>query len=202
TQVADPTRHVMRWRERARLSPAVEALRTALGTVLTGAPPTVRPALAATMEPAPLRQGLERAVDRAIAGLDRLEPPTSRWWWFLGLLQTLTAIAIAVSAAWVVIWILARPVVDTVDVPIIGSVPMPFAALLVSILVGYLLARLVGLHAGWVGRRWARRVRARVSEAIHDEVTQRGLAPLDALEDARARLSAATGEIVRGCAGG
>ena len=154
------------------------------------------------MEPAPLRQGLERAVDRAIAGLDRLEPPTSRWWWFLGLLQTLAAIAIAVSAAWVVIWILARPVVDAVDVPIIGSVPMPFAALLASILVGYLLARLVGLHAGWVGRRWAGRLRARVSEAIHDEVSQRGLAPLDELEDARARMSAATGEVVRGCAGG
>jgi energy-coupling factor transporter ATP-binding protein EcfA2 len=202
TQVADPTRHVMRWRERARLSPAVEALRAALGTVLTGAPPRVRPALAVTMEPVPIRQGLERAVDRAIAGLDRLEPPTSRWWWFLGLLQTLAAIAIAVSAAWVVIWILARPVVDAVDVPIIGSVPMPFAALLVSILVGYLLARLLGLHAGWVGRRWARHVGGRVREAIHDEVTQRGLASLDRLEDARERLSAATGDVVRGCGRG
>ena len=202
TQVADPTRHVMRWRERARLSPAVEALRAALGSVLTGASPTVRPALAATMEPVPLRQGLERAVDRAVAGLDRLEPPTSRWWWFLGLLQTLAAIAIAVSAAWVVIWILARPVVDAVDVPIIGSVPMPFAALLVSILIGYLLARLLGLHAGWVGRRWARQVRARVSESIHGEVTEHGLAPLDRIEEARQRLSIATGDVIRGCARG
>jgi GTP-binding protein EngB required for normal cell division len=202
TQVADPTRHLMRWRERAPLSPAVEALRGALGTVLTQAAPQVRPALAATMEPVPIRQGLERAVDRAIAGLERLEPPTSRWWWFLGLLQTLAAIAIAVAAGWVVVWILARPVVDAVDVPIIGSVPMPFAALLVSILIGYLLARLLGIHAGWVGRRWAREVRTRVSEAVHDEVTRRGLAPLDRLEEARERLSTASGNVVRGCARG
>ena len=202
TKVADPTGHMLRWRDRARLSPAVESLRNALGAALTDASPAVRPALAASMEPVPLRQGLERAVDRGIAGLDRLEPPTSRWWWFLGLLQTLAAIAIAVSATWVVIWILARPIVDSVDVPIIGAVPMPFAVLLITILIGYLLARLLGLHAGWVGRRWAREVRQRVSEAIHEEVTERGLAPLDRLEDARRRISAGTTDVLRGCGRG
>jgi len=202
TKVADPTGHMWRWRERAPLSPAVESLRSALGVALTEASPGVRPALAATMEPVPLRQGLERAVDRGVAGLDRLEPPTSRWWWFLGLLQTLAAIAIAVSAAWVVVWILARPIVESVDVPIIGAVPMPFATLLLSVLVGYLLARLLGLHAGWLGRRWARQVRVRVSESIHDEVTQRGLAPLDRLEDARRRLATSTTDVIRGCVRG
>ncbi len=202
TKVADPKGHMLRWRERAPLSPAVESLRVALGAALADASPGVRPALAATMEPVALRQGLERAVDRGVAGLDRLEPPTSRWWWFLGLLQTLAAIAIAVSAAWVVIWILARPIVDSVDVPVIGAVPMPFAALLVSILIGYLLARVLGLHAGWVGRRWARQVRVRVSESIHDEVTQRGLAPLDRLEEARRRLARSTADVVRSCGRG
>ena len=202
TKVADPTGHLLRWRDRAPLSPAVESLRGVLGTALTSASPAVRPALAATMEPVPLRQGLERAVDRAVAGLERLQAPTSRWWSLLGLLQTLAAIAIAVSAAWVVLWILARPIVDTVEVPIIGSVPMPFAALLVSILVGYLLARLLGLHAGWVGRRWAAHVRDRVSAAVREEVTQRGLAPLDRLEDARQRLSASTASVIRDCSRG
>ena len=45
-----------------------------------------------------------------------------------------------------------------------------------------------GSHAGWIGRRWARRVRDRVAAAVQDEVSQRGLSPLDALEDARRRL--------------
>ena len=201
TKVADPFGHLMRWRDRAPLSPAVESLRSALGSALTGAAPAVRPALAATTEPTPLRQGLERAVDRAIAGLERLEAPTSRWWSLLGALQTLSTIAIAVSAAWVVVWILARPIVDTVDFPVIGSVPMPFAALLLSVLVGYLLARLLGVHAGWVGRRWAGRVRSRVAGAVRDEITERGLAPLDRLEDARRRLSASTAAVLHDCAG-
>ena len=86
--------------------------------------------------------------------------------------------------------------------PIIGAVPMPFAVLLVSILIGYLLARLLGLHAGWVGRRWARGVRASVGESIHDEVIQRGLAPLDRLEEARRRLAFSTADVLRGCARG
>ncbi|HEY7701983.1 MAG TPA: GTPase [Candidatus Limnocylindrales bacterium] len=199
TKVADPTGHLLRWRDRAALGPAVEALRNGLGTALTDASPSVRPAVAATLEPAPLRQGLERAVDKAIAGLDRLEAPTSRWWTVLGLLQTLATIAIAVSAAWVVVWILGRPLVDSVDVPVIGAVPMPFAALLVTVLIGYLLARSLGLHAGWVGRRWAGRLRTRVSDAIHDEITQRGLAPLDRLEDARVRLARASSAVMMEC---
>lgn len=202
TKVADPTGHLLRWRDRAPLSPAVESLRSALGGALSTAAPAVRPALAATAEPAPLRQGLERAVDRAIAGLERLEAPTSRWWSVLGALQTLATIAIAVSAAWVVVWILARPIVDTVEFPVIGSVPMPFAALLVSLLVGYLLARLLGLHAGWVGRRWASRLRSRVTDAVRAEVTQRGLAPIDRLEEARQRLSTSTAAVLRDCARG
>jgi hypothetical protein len=199
TKVADPTGHLLRWRDRGPLTPGVEALRSGLGSALTRASPAVRPGLAATMEPAPLRQGLERAVDRAVAGLERLEAPTSRWWSVLGLLQTVTTIAIAVSAAWVVVWILARPTVDMVEVPLIGAVPMPFAVLLASVFVGYVLARSLGVHAGWIGRRWAGRLRRRVSDAVRDEVTQRGFAPLDRLEEARQRLAVSTSTVIREC---
>jgi hypothetical protein len=196
TKVASPAGFLMRWRERAPLTPAVEALRSALGSVIPAASPAVRPRLATALDPTPLRQGLERAVDQAVAGIGPLEPPTSRWWAAIGLLQTLATIAIAVSAAWVVLWVLTRPPVETLDLPIIGEVAMPFVALIVTLLIGYLLARALGLHAGWVGRRWARRVRGRVTASVHDEVTQRGLAPLDALEDARRRLSAAVEAIL------
>jgi hypothetical protein len=196
TKVASPSGFLMRWRDHGPLTPAVEALRRALGSALTEASPLVRPRLAAALEPAPLRQGLERAVDQAVAGLGRLEAPTSRWWSVLGLLQTLATLAIAVSVAWVVLWVMTRTPVESVDLPVIGLVPMPFVALVATLLVGYLLARILGLHAGWVGRRWARRVRDRVSTAVQDEVTERGLAPLDAMEDARRRLATAVSAIL------
>jgi energy-coupling factor transporter ATP-binding protein EcfA2 len=201
TRVADPDGYLIRWRERGSLAPAVESLRGGLALPIRDASPAVRPALATTLEPAPLRQGLERAVDRAIAGVGSLEAPTSRWWSFIGLLQTVATVALVIAAAWVVLWVVARPPVSSAELPIVGSVPMPFVALLVTMLIGYLLARLLGLHAGHVGRRWARGVRDRVAAAVGTEVHERGLAPLDALEDARRRLWAALADIERRCAG-
>lgn len=201
TKVADPDGFLLRWRDRAPLAPAVESLRMALGKSLGDATPMVRPTLAAALEPAQLRQGLERSVDRAIAGLDRLEAPSSRVWSFIGLLQTVATLGIALAAAWVVVWILARPPVELVDLPLVGGVPTPFVALVVTVLVGYVLARVLGVHAGWVGRRWASLVRGRVAESVRREITERGLAPLDRLEDARRRLATSIGQVLEECGG-
>lgn len=200
TRAADPDAYLMRWRERGSLAPAVESLRAALSAPLRAASPAVRPALARTMEPVPLRQGLERAVDRAISGGGALEAPTSRWWSAIGLLQTLATVGLALAAAWVVLWILARPEVDSAQLPIVGAVPMPFVVLVAFIGLGYLLARILGLHAGHVGRRWARGVRERLTDAVAAEVSERGLAPLDALEDARTRLWTAVSTLEQRCA--
>lgn len=197
--VADPEGFLVRWRERAPLTPAVESLRLALGPPLAAASPRVRPRLAAAVEPGELRLGLERAVDRALAGVDRLEAPTSRWWSLIGFLQTIATAGIALAAAWIVVWVLAKPPVDSVTVPLLGQIPMPFAVLVAFLIVGYLLARILGLHAGWVGRRWAGRVRERIAGAVQREITDAGLAPLDRLEEARQRLWDATSSIVRDC---
>ena len=199
TSVADPDGFLVRWRDRGPLTPAVEAIRVALSAPLRAASPAVRPLLAAAVEPTELRRGLERAVDRAIGSVGSLEPPTSRWWPFIGFLQMLTTAGIALAVAWIVIGILGGPVAASVQVPIFGSVPTPFASLVAFLAIGYLLARLLGSHAGWVGRRWARRVRDRVATAVRDEVSQHGLAPLDALEEARSRLWTAASTLDRTC---
>jgi hypothetical protein len=199
TSVADPDGFLVRWRDRGPLTPAVEAIRVALSGPLRAASPAVRPLLAAAVEPTELRGGLERAVDRAIGGLGPLEPPTSRWWPVIGFLQMLTTAGIALAVAWIVIGILGGPVAASVQVPIFGSVPTPFASLVAFLAIGYLLARLLGSHAGWVGRRWARRVRDRVATTVRDEVSQHGLAPLDVLEEARSRLWIAASTLDRTC---
>jgi hypothetical protein len=199
TRVADPDGYLVRWRDRGPLTPAVEAIRVALSAPLRAASPAVRPLLAAAVEPVELRRGLERAVDRAIGGLGPLEPPTSRWWSVIGFLQTLTTAGIALAVAWIVIGILGGPAAGSVQVPIFGSVPTPFASLVAFLAIGYLLARLLGSHAGWIGRRWARGVRDRVAAAVHDELSQRGLSPLDGLEDARNRLWTAATTVNETC---
>ena len=196
SRAADPEGYLVRWRERAPLAPAVEALRLALVAPVRAATPAVRPALAAAVEPVALQRGLERAVDRAIARRERLETPSSRWWPIIGFLQTLATASIVLSVAWMIIWIITGSPVDSVDVPVIGLVPMPFALLVVSLFAGYLLARMIGLHAGWLGRRWAGRLRREVSTAVEREITEHGLAPLDRLEHARLALWTASRDVI------
>jgi GTP-binding protein EngB required for normal cell division len=188
TSVADPEGYLLRWRERGSLKPAVQAIRDALAGPVRRASPRLRPMLASALEPRELANGLERAVDRAIRGLGPLDPPTSRWWPVLGFMQSIATIGVALSVAWLVIMGLGGPASGSVAVPIIGAVPTPFVLLVAFLVAGYLVARLLGAHAGWVGRRWAGRVRERVAREVRAEVDERGLKPLDALEEARHRL--------------
>jgi hypothetical protein len=202
TRAADPDGFLLRWRERGALAPAVEALRQSVTAPLAASPPAVRPRLAAALEPGDIRQGLERSVDRAIGRLEHLEAPSSRWWSLIGVLQTLATAGIALTAAWVVVWILAKPRVDSLEVPGLGAVPVPFALLVTFVVAGYVLARILGTHAGWLGRRWAARVRERVGMSVRDEITEHAFAGLDRLEEARAKLWTAASSIARDCARG
>ncbi len=186
-RVADPGGYLVRWRDRGSLAPAVERLRAALVEPICQASPAVRPVLAASVAPDRIRTGLGAAVDRAVANHDR-SVPSSRLWPLLGALQTIATAAVVLSVVWIVIWILARPPVDSVQVPVIGSLPAPLVALGVALLAGYLLARLLGLHAGWVGRRWAGRLRTSVASAVKQQVDEHALAELEGLEVARRAL--------------
>ena len=199
TAVADPNRFLLRWRERGGLAPAIESIREALSAPIRDAPAPIRPALAATLDPGEVRRGLESALDRAIGGVGTVQPPASRWWTVFGLLQTVATVAIALSAAWVVLWILARPLTGSIDLPVLGPVPSPFVALVVSVLAGYVIARLLGAHAGWVGSRWSGRVRDRIAAAVEHEVRESAFRALDQLEAARRRLRAAVTAIERDC---
>ncbi|HYU48745.1 MAG TPA: GTPase [Candidatus Limnocylindria bacterium] len=190
-QVADPDRYLVEWREHGSLAAAVDALRQALTEPIRTAAPAVRPTLAASVEPTGIRRSLERAVDTAIGRQERAVP-SSRIWPLIGLLQTVATWAIVLSVAWIVVWILARPPVGSVDVPVLGPIPMPLAALVVSLVAGYALARILGLHAGWVGRRWAAHLRREITAAVERELTDRALEPLDRLEAARHELWSAT----------
>ncbi len=117
----------------------------------------------------------------------------------IGLFQTLATIAIALGAAWVVLWILIRFPVDSVRVPILGLVPVPLVFLVAAILAGYLIARLLRLHAGLVGRRWARRLEADVRTGVAREVEASAFVGLDDLEAARSTLWSAANAAPRDC---
>jgi len=122
------------------------------------------------------------------------EVPSSRVWPVIGLLQTAATLALVVTAIWVVLWVFVRFPVDSVVLPVVGQVPAPFVVLIAVLAVGYVLARLLGVHAGWVGRHWARRLAADVRSNVEREVAGAGFGAVDAIEaDRRALWEAARG---------
>jgi GTPase SAR1 family protein len=184
---ADPRRFLGRWRERRSLSPAIDAIRRGIDDALATAPPGIRPTLAGLVEPAVVRRDLDLAIERALA-VTEPEPPSSRLWPVIGALQTIATGGIVLTAAWILVWILAHPPVDVVSVPVLGQMPVPFLALVAFLVASYLLARLIGLHAGWIGRRWAGRLRTAVEGAVRNELETSLFGPIDRIERARVAL--------------
>ena len=72
--------------------------------------------------------------------------------------------------------------------------PTPVALLAATLLAGYLLAKLLQLHAGWLGRRWARRVGANVTREVRRRIDDDLLVPLDQFDASRAALQRAARE--------
>lgn len=183
-RVADPAAFLSRWRERGSLAPALEVLRSAVDIPLHEAPAAARASLAGSVEPGSLGTNLAKAVDRVLVSRGSAVP-SSRVWPFIGLLQTLATLGIVFSAVWVVLWVLIRFPADSVTVPVLGQLPIPFLVLVAALLAGYLIARLLGAHAGWVGRRWARRLGREIRDHVGREVEGSAFTALDRLEAAR-----------------
>jgi GTP-binding protein EngB required for normal cell division len=187
SRVADPGAFLTRWRERGSLAPALEVLREAVDVPLHESPAAMRGTLASSVEPAGLSTNLARAVDRAIAARSATAP-SSRLWTVIGLLQTLATLALVFSAVWVALWVFVKFPVDVVVLPGLGQLPIPFIALVAALLVGYLIARVLGAHAGWVGRRWARGLAREVRDSVGREVETSAFAALDRVEAGRRAL--------------
>jgi GTP-binding protein EngB required for normal cell division len=197
---ADPAGYLRRWRQRGSLARATEPVRQVISEVLPKVPPAARSALAAAGEPGPLQARLGEAIDRAVAAqAGTFKAPRSALWWLIGLGQYVVTALLIFAALWfVALWVAGGTAVGTVQVPLLGPVPQPVIFLGAVLLVGFLLARALGLHAGWLGRRWARRLRATVNREIEDRMSG-VLGPLEGLEAARQRLARAARRAAETC---
>jgi energy-coupling factor transporter ATP-binding protein EcfA2 len=188
---ANPAGYLRDWRSRGGLARAAELIRGVVNDALPRIPSTLRPQFAAAARTSDFEQRTAASLDRIIAAQPPLDPPSSRLWPVLGLLQTANTLLLVFAAAWTVIWIIARPDVASYDLPILGPIPAPLVLLAIGVIAGYVLARLLALHAGWLGRRWARRVSGEIRSAVRDTVVADAFAQIEAIEAARASLGAA-----------
>lgn len=193
---ADPARFLTRWRLRGSLAPAVEPLRELVAATLPSVTAPLRRRLASLTVPASLDARLAETIDRALsAEAADFRVPTSALWSVVGALQYLVTAVLIFSALWFAALFVVRGVpVGTIGVPYLGPVPTPVALLAGSLLAGYLLAKILQLHAGWLGRRWAKRVGGHVRSAVTQRITDEVLVPLDELDASLAALAHAAQE--------
>jgi hypothetical protein len=141
-------------------------------------------ALGADAIEAAVTRVLDAATTEAAADL---RIPRSPLWPVVGVLQLAIGAVFVLAVAWYVTLFVAggQVPVATVEVPVVGPMPMPLALLAGSVVASAILGWLVGLHAGLVGRRLAARVTQRVEEGVHRAVTEVGFGGLAQVEAAR-----------------
>ena len=184
---ASPGAYLRAWRQRGGLTRATELARLAVVDAMPSVPAALRGTYAAAAEGSQLERTLGDALDRVVSR-QPVETPSSHVWPFIGLAQSANTLVLIFAVAWVILWVIARPEVASFELPILGPVPAPMVLLLASLAVGYVLARLVSVHAGFVGRRWARKVSASVNAGLREAVESEAFARLDRVERARQQL--------------
>ena len=187
---ADPAGFLKRWELRGSLAPVVEPLREVVTSDLGSVPPPLRGALAALTAPGPLHQRFAATIDRSLtAEAADLRVPTSVLWPMIGAAQYVVTTLLAFSVLWFAsLFVIHDVPVGTISLPYLGAAPTPVVLLAATVVAGYVLARLLQLHAGWLGRRWAKRIGARVTRDVRQRVADDMLVPLEEFEARRAAL--------------
>jgi GTP-binding protein EngB required for normal cell division len=196
--VADPEGYLRRWRERGSLARAAEPVRILVADLLPRVPPETRGAIASLIDVEALRARVAGAIDAAVATRTAdVRPPTSFVWSIIGGLQYVVTAALVFTGLWIAAVFLLNAPFANVEVPVLGPIPIPLVVLAALLLAGYLLARLLGTHAGMLGRRWARRLRGDLTRELETRLGDVLLARLDTIDAARKRIATARSTIER-----
>jgi hypothetical protein len=194
--VADPEGYLRRWRERGSLPRVGQPIRSLVGDVLPRVPSQSRGTIAALIDAEALSARLSGAIDSAVATRTaEVRPPTSLVWSVIGALQYIVTAALLFAGLWIAAVFLLRAPFASVDVPVLGPIPTPLVVLSSLLLAGFVLARLLGAHAGMLGRRWARRLRRDLSSELEVRLREVLFARIDAIDVARTRIARARATI-------
>ena len=190
--VADPEGYLRRWRERGSLARAAEPIRNVIGDLLPRVPSEARGAIATLVDAQALNARITGAIDAAVATrVADVRPPTSVVWSVIGALQYVVTAALLFAGLWIAAVFFLHAPFASVDVPVLGPIPTPLVVLVSLLLAGYLLARLLGAHAGMLGRRWARRLRGDLMRELEARLRDVLFARIDTIDGARVRIARA-----------
>jgi GTPase SAR1 family protein len=190
--VADPEGHLRRWRERGSLARLAEPVRGLTAELLASVPPEVRAAVASVVDFDALHARIASAIDAAVSARTAdVRAPTSHVWTLIGALQYAITAALLFAGLWIAAIFLLHAPFASVELPVLGPVPTPLLFLAAVLLAGYILARVLGAHAGLLGRGWARRLRDDLTRELETRLGDAVFASLAVIDAARTRIAAA-----------
>jgi hypothetical protein len=198
----DPVAYARGWRGRSTLSRTVNPVHDLLRRAAVAAPPALRAKVMALATPDRLEERLTGAIDGAVAraSVDHARPPRSWLWPLVGVLQTVTALAVVAGLLWyLTLYLAGRAQADLPDLPTWRGVPVPLLLLLGGVVAGWLLARLLAASARRAGRRWADRLTGGLDRAVAREVEATITEPLAELEEARSELLVRLSDLRAAC---
>ncbi|HEY6706611.1 MAG TPA: GTPase [Actinomycetota bacterium] len=198
----DPVAYARAWRGRSTLSRTVNPVHDLLRRAATAAPPALRAEVMGLARTDRLEERLTEAIDGAVAQgtADHASPPRSFLWPLIGVLQTLVTVAFVAGLLWyLTLYLAGRAQADLPDLPTVRDVPVPLLLLIGSLLVGWLLARLLSASARRAGRRWADRLTGNLTTTVAAEVDAAIAEPLSELEAARSELLVALSDLRSSC---
>jgi hypothetical protein len=198
---ADPARYLRAWQMRGSLAPAIEPLRELIATTLPTIPGSVRGSLARLSTPAVFEQRLAETIDRSLStDAAEFRVPTSALWSLIGLGNyAVTAMLIFCAIWFAALFLIHEAPVGSVDVPYLGAMPTPVVLLVGTLVVGFLLAQALRMHAGWLGRRWARRIGKQITGSVRERITDSLLLPIERFDLARQQLAKAARGATEDC---
>jgi hypothetical protein len=198
----DPVAYARGWRGRSTLSRTVNPVHDLLRRAAVAAPPALRAKVMALATPDRLEERLTGAIDGAVAraSVDHARPPRSGLWPLIGVLQAVTALAVAAGLLWyLTLYLAGRAQADLPDLPTWRGVPVPLLLLLGGVVAGWLLARLLAASARRAGRHWADRLTGGLDRAVAREVEATITEPLAELEEARSELLVRLSDLRAAC---
>lgn len=191
---ADPPGYLRDWRRRGSLGRVINPVRALLVEAATAVPARSRPAVLRALG----ADDLEPAVTQALDGVTRdvaadLHVPRSWSWPVIGALQLVAGAVFLFAVAWyVTLFVAAGGVpVATMELPLLGPLPLPLVLLVGAIVVSAVLGWLLSLHARLIGRRRGRRVAERVRAAVERAVEDAGVRGLRRVEAVRSAVAEA-----------
>jgi hypothetical protein len=198
----DPVAYARAWRGRSTLSRTVNPVHDLLRRAATAAPPALRAEVMGLARPDRLEERLTDAIDTAVTTgtTDHARPPRSVLWPLIGVLQTLVTVAFAAGLLWyLTLYLAGRASADLPDLPTVRDIPVPLLLVIGSLLVGWLLSRLLSASARRAGRRWADRLTGDLDTLVAREVEGAMSEPLADLEAARSELLVALSDLRASC---